>query len=52
MAGLRAREILLNPRGFVHGGILAAVADPVLGRNVVLRSGPVVRAVTASLTID
>lgn len=49
--GLCARDELLNARGFVHGGILAAVADLVLGRNVVLRSGAVARAVTASLTI-
>lgn len=49
--GLRAREELLNARGFVHGGILAAIADLVLGRNVVLRSRAAVRAVTASLTI-
>jgi uncharacterized protein (TIGR00369 family) len=49
--GLRAREELLNARGFVHGGILAAIADLVLGRNVVLRGGAAARAVTASLTI-
>jgi acyl-coenzyme A thioesterase 13 len=48
---LWAREELLNARGFVHGGILATIADLVLGRNVVLRSGDVARAVTASLTI-
>lgn len=49
--GLWAREELLNARGFVHGGILASVADLVLGRNVVLRGGALARAVTASLTI-
>jgi uncharacterized protein (TIGR00369 family) len=49
--GLWAREELLNARGVVHGGVLSAIADLVLGRNVSLRGSTGGLGVTASLTI-
>lgn len=50
--GLRIRREHANNRGLVHGGVLATLADIVLGYGVALSTEPQVRATTASLSID
>ena len=49
---LRIDERHLNARGFVHGGVLAALADVALGYTASLEKEPPARLITASLTID
>jgi acyl-coenzyme A thioesterase 13 len=50
--GLFAQAKHGNLRGFVHGGILAALADMALGYTIAFSSDPPVALATASLTID
>jgi uncharacterized protein (TIGR00369 family) len=50
--GLRAAEAHTNSRGFVHGGLISALADNAMGLSCgqVLEGGP--SLVTVSLAID
>ena len=50
--GLRAAEAHTNSRGFVHGGLISALADNAMGLSCVLRLGGAARLVTANLTVD
>jgi uncharacterized protein (TIGR00369 family) len=52
--GLRVEQRHTNSSGFVHGGLLATIADLTLGYNTGLFGpyDPTTRLVTASLTID
>jgi acyl-coenzyme A thioesterase 13 len=50
--GLQVRHDHLNTRGRLHGAIVAAVADIVLGRNASAATDPPTPLVTSSLTID
>lgn len=50
--GLRIRKEHANNRGLAHGGVLATLADIVLGYGVALSTEPQVHGTTASLSID
>jgi uncharacterized protein (TIGR00369 family) len=50
--GVRAREAHCNGRGFVHGGLISALADNAMGLSAVRRMGEVSSLVTVSLTVD
>ena len=50
--GVRAREAHCNGRGFVHGGLISALADNAMGLSAVRRMGEVASLVTVSLTVD
>lgn len=49
--GLRLREAHCNSRGFVHGGLISALADNSMGLSCALALGGA-RLVTVSLTVD
>jgi uncharacterized protein (TIGR00369 family) len=50
--GLRAREAHCNGRGFVHGGLISALADNAMGLSVARRLGDLSSLVTVNLTVD
>lgn len=50
--GVRAREAHCNGRGFVHGGLISALADNAMGLSCVRRLGDVASLVTVSLSVD
>jgi uncharacterized protein (TIGR00369 family) len=50
--GFRAAENHTNSRGFVHGGLLAALADNAMGLSCAAALGGEARLVTISLGID
>lgn len=50
--GLRAREVHANSRGFVHGGLITALADNAMGLSCVHVSGESHSLVTVNLSID
>ncbi|WP_416897189.1 MAG: PaaI family thioesterase [Minwuia sp.] len=50
--GLRATEAHCNARGFVHGGLIAALADNAMGYSCRLLLPEGTRLVTISLTLD
>jgi uncharacterized protein (TIGR00369 family) len=50
--GLGVRSDHLNRAGRLHGAVVAALADVVLGRNTAALAEPAAALVTASLTVD
>ena len=50
--GLRAGEAHCNSRGFVHGGLLSALADNAMGLSCARRLGIKGGLVTVSLSVD
>ena len=50
--GLRAGPAHSNSRGFVHGGVIAALADNAMGHSCVRASGHPGSLVTVSLNVD
>lgn len=50
--GLRIDERHTNARGFLHAGLLVAVADTIMGHAAQRALGPDTRLVTISLTTD
>jgi uncharacterized protein (TIGR00369 family) len=50
--GLWLRNTHCNSRGFVHGGVIAALADIAMGISCVLTNRAATSAVTVSLSID
>ena len=50
--GFRAAEAHANSRGFVHGGLLSALADGAMGLSCGETLGDVTGLVTVSLAID
>jgi acyl-coenzyme A thioesterase PaaI-like protein len=50
--GVRARDAHCNGRGFVHGGLISALADNAMGLSAVRRMGDVASLVTVNLTVD
>ena len=50
--GLRARDAHCNGRGFVHGGLISALADNAMGLSVARRLGELASLVTVNLTVD
>ncbi|MEO8114505.1 MAG: PaaI family thioesterase [Phenylobacterium sp.] len=50
--GLRASDAHTNSRGFVHGGLLAALADNAMGLSCGWRLGHTGGLVTVNLTVD
>lgn len=50
--GLRVDERHTNARGFVHAGVLVALADVLMGHTAQRAGPPDTRLVTASLTTD
>src|SRR6516225_4437807 len=50
--GVWLRNAHCNSRGFVHGGIIAALADNAMGISCVLTNQAATSAVTVSLSID
>ena len=50
--GLRIDERHTNARGFLHTGLLVAVADTIMGHTAQRALGPDARLVTVSLTTD
>ena len=50
--GVRAREAHCNARGFVHGGLIAALADNAMGLSCARRMGDLASLVTVNLTVD
>jgi uncharacterized protein (TIGR00369 family) len=50
--GLRAGRPHTNSRGFVHGGLIAALADNAMGLSCVHTLGGEARLVTVSLSVD
>jgi uncharacterized protein (TIGR00369 family) len=50
--GLWLRESHCNSRGFVHGGIIAALADNAMGLSCVACQAAVKGALTVSLNVD
>ena len=50
--GLRASAAHANSRGFVHGGLISALADNALGLSCALKAGTASGLVTVSLTVD
>ena len=50
--GLRAGPAHANSRGFVHGGLIGALADNAMGLSCGRRMGDLASLVTVSLTVD
>lgn len=50
--GLRATAAHCNARGFVHGGLMAALADNAMGHSARLHLPAGTRLVTVSLSLD
>lgn len=50
--GLRAREAHCNSRGFVHGGLISALADNAMGLTCATRIGEGASLVTINLALD
>ena len=50
--GLRAGPAHTNSRGFVHGGLIASLADNAMGLSCARRLGDVASLVTVNLTVD
>lgn len=50
--GLRAAEAHTNSRGFVHGGLISALADNAMGLSCARTLGPAGGLVTVSLGVD
>lgn len=50
--GLRAAERHANGRGFVHGGLISALADNAMGLSCVERLGGEASCVTVQLAVD
>ena len=58
--GVRLRDVHCNSRGFVHGGVIATLADNAMGLSLVKRlraarqdaPDPAIGAVTVSLSVD
>lgn len=50
--GLRAGPAHTNSRGFVHGGLISALADNAMGLSCARRLGGAASLVTANLTVD
>jgi acyl-coenzyme A thioesterase PaaI-like protein len=50
--GLRAGQAHTNSRGFVHGGLIASLADNAMGLSCGRRLGGTARLVTVSLSVD
>jgi acyl-coenzyme A thioesterase PaaI-like protein len=50
--GLFVREAHTNSRGFVHGGLIGAMADNAMGLSCGRRLGGAARLVTVSLSVD
>ena len=50
--GLWVREAHCNSRGFVHGGVIAALADNAMGLSCVACHSTVKGALTLSLNVD
>lgn len=50
--GLRAAGAHCNSRGFVHGGVISAMADNAMGLSCARRLGDVASLVTVNLAVD
>ena len=50
--GLRAGPAHTNSRGFVHGGLISALADNAMGLSCSRKLGGEARLVTVNLTVD
>jgi len=50
--GLRAAEAHTNSRGFVHGGLITALADNAMGLSCARMLGEAASLVTVNLTVD
>jgi uncharacterized protein (TIGR00369 family) len=50
--GLRAAAPHCNSRGFVHGGLISALADNAMGLSCARRLGDLASLVTVNLTVD
>jgi uncharacterized protein (TIGR00369 family) len=50
--GLRAGEAHTNSRGFVHGGLISALADNAMGLSCARRLGDAASLVTVNLAVD
>ena len=50
--GLRAGQAHCNSRGFVHGGLISALADNAMGLSCARRMGDLASLVTVNLTVD
>ena len=50
--GLRAGPAHCNSRGFVHGGLITALADNAMGLTCARRLGEAASLVTVNLTVD
>jgi uncharacterized protein (TIGR00369 family) len=50
--GLRAADAHTNSRGFVHGGLISALADNAMGLSCARRLGRLSGLVTVNLTVD
>ena len=50
--GLRAGPAHTNSRGFVHGGLISALADNAMGLSCSRKLGGDTRLVTVNLTVD
>lgn len=50
--GLRAADAHTNSRGFVHGGLISALADNAMGLSCAHRLGRLSGLVTVNLTVD
>ena len=50
--GLQAREAHTNSRGFVHGGLISALADNAMGLSCGHRLGGAASLLTVNLTLD
>ena len=50
--GLRAGHAHTNSRGFVHGGLISALADNAMGLSCARAAGGLARLVTVTLSVD
>lgn len=50
--GLRAGAAHTNSRGFVHGGLISALADNAMGLSCARRLNPAAGLVTVNLSVD
>ena len=50
--GVRAGPAHTNSRGFVHGGLISALADNAMGLSCARRLGDLSSLVTVNLTVD
>lgn len=50
--GVRAGPAHTNSRGFVHGGLISALADNAMGLSCARRLGDISSLVTVNLTVD